>query len=96
MIVTLAIVIGSVSSRWRRPTDEHARLHVDTLAEHGVVVRPFAESVDDARRTRRSFAPAMEYLIDDLLCPRGFWTIDSTVRRWSGDRGSAHLPNTPA
>jgi hypothetical protein len=27
----------------------------------------------------------MEYLIDDLLCPRGFWSIESSVRSWSAD-----------
>lgn len=33
----------------------------------------------------QSYAPPMEYLIDDLVCPRGFWSIESTVRSWSAD-----------
>ena len=56
-----------------------------TLTAHGFELRPFEDAVVYTRDTRRSFAPAMEYLIDDLVCPRGFWSIDSTVRRWSAD-----------
>jgi hypothetical protein len=55
------------------------------LAAHGFRLRPFDEAVVYTRQARQTFAPAMEYLIDDLLCPRGFWSIDSTVRSWSAD-----------
>lgn len=55
------------------------------LTAHGFDLRPFDEAADYAWRTRQTFAPPMEYLIDDLLCPRGFWSIDSTVRSWSAD-----------
>lgn len=55
------------------------------MTAHGFELRPFDEAAVYARQTRRSFAPAMEYLIDDLLCPRGFWSIESGVRSWSAD-----------
>ncbi len=55
------------------------------LSAHGFQLRPFDEAAAYARTLRQTFAPAMEYLIDDLLCPRGFWSIDSTVRSWSAD-----------
>ena len=38
-----------------------------------------------AHEVRQTFGPPMEYLIDDLLCPRGFWSIDSTVKAWSSE-----------
>lgn len=53
------------------------------LQAHGFSLRPYAEARAYTREARSSFAPAMEHLIDDLLCPRGFWSIDSTVRAWS-------------
>jgi hypothetical protein len=55
------------------------------LTAHGFELRPFEEAAVYTRQARQTFAPAMEYLIDDLLCPRGFWSIDSTVRSWSAD-----------
>jgi hypothetical protein len=57
----------------------------DELTAHGFSLRPYPEAAAYARETRQSFAPAMEFLIDDLLCPRGFWSIESTVRAWSSD-----------
>ncbi|MEJ7800595.1 MAG: hypothetical protein WKF60_08755, partial [Ilumatobacter sp.] len=57
----------------------------ESLSAHGFELRPFDDALVYARATRQSFAPAMEYLIDDLLCPRGFWSIESTVRSWSAD-----------
>lgn len=53
------------------------------LTAHGFDMRPYDESWAYAVSVRASFAPAMEYLIDDLLCPRGFWSLDSTVQSWS-------------
>lgn len=53
------------------------------LAEHGFSLRPYEEAREYARATRGTFAPALEYLIDDLLCPRGFWPLASTVQPWS-------------
>jgi hypothetical protein len=57
----------------------------EQLSAHGFHLRPFDEAAEYTWRARQTFAPAMEYLIDDLLCPRGFWSIDSTVRSWSAD-----------
>ncbi len=59
------------------------------LTAHGFELRPFEEAMAYTRTARQTFAPAMEYLIDDLLCPRGFWSIDSTVRSWSADHDLA-------
>lgn len=53
------------------------------LQAHGFSLRPYDEARAYTREARTSFAPAMEHLIDDLLCPRGFWSIDSTVQAWS-------------
>jgi len=56
------------------------------LTDHGFDLRPYEQARDYTRSVRASFAPAMEFLIDDLLCPRGFWSIESTVTSW----GSHH------
>lgn len=56
------------------------------LSAHGFELRPYDEAIAYTGEARQSFAPAMEFLIDDLMCPRGFWSIDSTVRSWSADR----------
>lgn len=57
----------------------------EELTAHGFELRPFDDAVAYGRVTRAAYAPAMEYLIDDLLCPRGFWSIDSSIRSWSAD-----------
>jgi hypothetical protein len=66
------------------PSELFRDLYAD-LTAHGFRLRPFDEAAAYTRAARASFAPAMEYLIDDLLCPRGFWSIDSTVRAYSAD-----------
>jgi len=53
------------------------------LSDHGFSLRPFDEASDYGRQVRATFSPAMEFLIDDLLCPRGFWAINSSVKSWS-------------
>jgi hypothetical protein len=72
--------------------DELFRQLYDDLTAHGFRLRPYDEARAYARETRRAFAPAMEYLIDDLLCPRGFWSIDSTVRAYSADHRIERAP----
>ena len=70
------------------PSNEGTELFRDLYADltaHGFELRPYEDAVAYGRQTRSSYAPAMEYLIDDLLCPRGFWSIDSSVRSWSAD-----------
>ncbi len=53
------------------------------LLDHGFDLRPYDEAKEYGRQVRATFGPAMEFLIDDLLCPRGFWPIGSTVQSWS-------------
>ena len=55
----------------------------DDLTNHGCELRPFDEAAVYSRQDRATFAPALEFLIDDLLCPRGFWPLNSTVVSWS-------------
>jgi hypothetical protein len=57
----------------------------ERLVGHGFDVRSIEEAGDYIRRTRAAYAPAMEYLIDALLCPRGFWPLASTVTAWSAE-----------
>jgi hypothetical protein len=68
-----------------RATPEFFRTLYDDLVDHGFSLRPYDEAAAYTRKARASFAPAMEYLIDDLLCPRGFWALPSTVTSWSSD-----------
>ena len=59
------------------------------LSDHGFELRPFDEARDYARAARATYAPELEYLIDDLLCPRGFWALDSAVVPYSRDHAIA-------
>jgi Ion channel len=43
------------------------------MTEHGFDVLPFQEAAEIGLDLRRRYAPALEYLIDALLAPRGFW-----------------------
>lgn len=45
----------------------------DDLATHGFDVIPFHEAGGAVRGLRRRYDAALEYLIDELLAPRGFW-----------------------
>ena len=65
-----------------RPPNEFDHLH-DRLTAHGFRLRPADDARAYALDARATFAPAMEFLIDDLVCPRGFWSIDSTVQAYS-------------
>ncbi len=48
----------------------------DTLETHGFELIPFDEAVIRGMAFRNRYAPQMEFLIDFLLCPRGFWSTD--------------------
>lgn len=61
------------------------------LEDHGFDLRPYEEARDYAREARATFAPALEYMIDYLLCPRGFWSHASTVKAWSSDHQIARF-----
>ncbi len=65
-----------------RSADFFEALYTD-LTSHGFDLRPFDEAAAYTRQTRATFAPELEYLIDHLLCPRGFWPLTSTVLSWS-------------
>lgn len=45
----------------------------DRLQRHGFELLPYDEARQRAVALRNRWAPQMEYLIDSLLCPRGFW-----------------------
>lgn len=51
------------------------RMYED-LQEHGFDVVPYEEAREHIRTLRATYAPQMEYLIDDLLAPRGFWSAE--------------------
>lgn len=64
----------------------------DDLTDHGFQLRPYEEAAAYTRAVRRTWSPAMEYLIDDLECPRGFWSIDSTIESWSANHDLEYVP----
>lgn len=43
------------------------------LEAAGIATLPFEQAVDRTQELRLSYGPALEYLIDVMLCPRGFW-----------------------
>jgi hypothetical protein len=45
----------------------------DALAAHGFTMLPFDEAAERSVELRRSFDAQLEYLIDALEAPRGFW-----------------------
>ncbi len=80
-------------------TDGDPRLFTDLYADltaHGFDLRPFDDARTYSRSARAAFAPALEYLIDDLLCPRGFWSLDSTVTSWSSQHEIARYDDPDA
>lgn len=72
--------------------DQYFRDLYADLRGHGFRLRPFDEAKAYARSVRRHWGPAMEYLIDELECPRGFWSIDSTIESWSAGHDLAYSP----
>lgn len=55
----------------------------EQLGAHGFELRPFADAITYVRPVRMSYGAALEYLIDYLVCPRGFWAHESTLSSWS-------------
>lgn len=70
-------------------TPDLFNLLYNDLTAHGFQLRPFDEAAAYTAAARTSFGPALEYLIDDLLCPRGFWPLASTVVSWNTTHGVA-------
>ena len=67
------------------------RFLYDDLTAHGFDLRPYEEAADYTRQARMTFAPALEYMIDFLVCPRGFWAHESTVKAWSSEHEIARF-----
>ena len=68
-----------VERHGRRPGEEPGELFnslYDQLADHGFELVPFDVAVEHARHVRSQWAPQMEWAIDALLAPRGFWCPD--------------------
>ncbi len=61
------------------------------LAAHGFDLRPYDDAREYGRQVRATFGPPMEFLIDNLLCPRGFWPLGSTVQSWSSQHEIARF-----
>ena len=72
---------GADLSSYRRRIDELAvdddnvALHelYDALSAHGFPMLPFDEALPHARKLRQTYDAQLEYLIDRLQAPRGFW-----------------------
>ena len=78
--MTTHVDLDPYVEQFRESTDDQVfRGLYDDLLEHGFVLRPYEEARAYASETRLLYAPAMEYMIDDLLCPRGFWSTDSRI-----------------
>ena len=56
------------------------------LADHGFDVHPIAQARAETLELRRLYDAKMEYLIDELLAPRGFWGHKIGVRAATGSR----------
>ena len=55
------------------PENEQFRELYDALEAHGFELLPYDEAGRRALMFRNRYGPQLEYLIDALLCPRGFW-----------------------
>ncbi len=80
--------------RQQQTDTDNSELFLDLyqrLTDHGFDLRPYEDARIYGRQVRATFGPAMEYLIDDLLCPRGFWPIGSTVQSWSSQHEIARF-----
>ncbi len=58
----------------------------EQLTSHGFELRPFDEARAETLELRRLYDAKMEYLIDELLAPRGFWGHKIGVRSVTLDR----------
>lgn len=56
------------------------------LEDHGFELRPLEDARAETLELRRLYDAKMEYLIDELLAPRGFWGHKIGVRSAIGDR----------
>ncbi len=63
----------------------------DDLERHGFELLPYEEARRRSGAFRNRFAPQLEYLIDALLCPRGFWSPDVGLDFADERASSSHL-----
>jgi hypothetical protein len=96
---------GADLSEYRKQLDEGYegdpvvfRELYDAMTDHGFSMVPFDEAVERSQAIRRTFDAQLEYLIDILDAPRGFWghvvghtmdaatTIEGGPERWTGLR----------
>lgn len=54
-------------------SEDQVRALYERLEAHGFALLPFDEAVPHARELRLTYAAELEYLIDRLQAPRGFW-----------------------
>ena len=59
-----------------QPDREMFRDLYNRLGEHGFELLPYDDALRRTSILRNRFGPQLEYLIDTLLCPRGFWSPD--------------------
>jgi conjugative relaxase-like TrwC/TraI family protein len=69
-----AIAAGQRLAQIRDSNGELLRRTYAQLTAHGFDLVPFEIGVEHARRLRAGYSPRMEFLIDYLLAPRGFWS----------------------
>ena len=62
----------------------YAQLHQE-LTEHGFQLRPLADARAETLELRRLYDAKLEYLVDELLAPRGFWGHKIGVRSATAD-----------
>ena len=53
--------------------DVYFRPLYETLEAHGFPMRPYGEANEHARELRENYQAELEYMIDLLDAPRGFW-----------------------
>jgi hypothetical protein len=58
----------------RNSDGELLRETYERLRAHGFDLVPFEMGIEHARQLRAGYGPQMEFLIDYLLAPRGFWS----------------------
>ncbi len=81
-----------IDATYETDPDEGGQLYLDLYAEltdHGFELKPVEVARAETLELRRLYDTKMEYLIDELLAPRGFWGHKIGVR-------SAMADNRPA
>lgn len=72
------------------PEDPLYQIHLQ-LEAAGFELHPYEDVFDRTRELRRTYAPALEYMIDAYLAPRGFWGHAIGMRM----EETAHITESP-